>query len=180
MQQPAGKKERHRREGGRGYPFSVHAKFGFTIYLPWVFFGGISGLLPVSDATKIPGPRPGRTRWAHPSDHRHHLRAPWLPHRPPSRSQLHRLEVGQNSTSFLPSEVMGNGHLQPVPVNCVSRQTSCCHAFRDAFVLSWKPRTPRLGNPQWQLPSTVPADDSASETISRGSDVLNHNTLVEE
>lgn len=25
---PAGKKERHRREGREGYPFSVHAKFG--------------------------------------------------------------------------------------------------------------------------------------------------------
>lgn len=111
--------------------------------------GRFLGSPKISDATKIPGPRPGMTPWTHPSDHRHHLRAPLargesagsrLPHRPPSRSQLHRLEVGQRSTSFLPSEVMGNGHLQPVPVNCVSRQTSCRHAF---------PRTPSCchGNP---------------------------------
>lgn len=100
--------------------------------------GRLLGSPKTSVATKTPGPRPGRTRWTHPSDHRHRLRAPLargesagsrLPHRPPSRSQLHRLEVGQSSTSFPPSEVIGNGHLPPVPVNCLSRQTSCRHAF---------------------------------------------------
>ena len=48
---PAGKKERHRREGREGYPFSVHAKFGvynlstlgflwgdfcFNLFLLWI------------------------------------------------------------------------------------------------------------------------------------------------